>query len=159
MRRGLGLLVLLTLSPVALSAADWGGVTPGQSTQEDVRRLFGPPTLERTVTEDGYETREWTYERAQAPPGLIRLKVRLGLLAPDGFKPTTVRVLAIYPKEDRFPLPAILAGWGRPSRQGTDRETGRPTLVYDEGLVVFLDKEGRWAEEMHFVIPQPPTKP
>lgn len=152
----LGLLALLALWPVALSAADWGGITPGRSTQEDVRRLFGPPTQQRILTEDGHQTQEWTYEQAQAPPGLIRLTVAFGLLAPDGFKPTLVRALILYPKENLFPLPAIQTGWGQPSRQGTDKDTGRPTLYYDEGLVVFLDKEGRWAEEMYFIIPQPP---
>lgn len=155
-RTCLALLALLALWPIALSAADWGGITPGKSTQEDVRRLFGPPTQARTRTEDSHQTQEWTYEGAQAPPGLIKLEVKFGLLAPEGFKPTVVRALVLYPKENLFPLATIQTGWGRPSRQGTHQESGRPVIEYDEGLVIFLDKEGRWAEEMYFVIPQRP---
>lgn len=149
-------LLLLVLGPAVPWAADWGGVTPGTSTQEDIRRLFGPPTQERSAKEDGYETREWIYEGAEAPAGLNKLRVEFGLLKPDGFKPNTVRTLALYPKENRFPVSAIQAGWGRTARVGLDPETGRPILQFDAGLVVFLDKEGRWAEEMYFVIPQQP---
>jgi len=156
-RRLAGLLLCLVLIPAALPAAEWGGVTPGQSTQDDVRRLFGPPTRERSLREQGYETLEWTYEGKEAPEGLVKLEVQFGLLGPEGFKPTTVRVLALYPKANRFPLVSLRVGWGTPSQQGTDSKTGRPTLIWDEGLVVFLDQEGRWAEEMHFVIPQPPA--
>lgn len=149
-------LLLLALGPAVLWAADWGGVTPGTSVQEDIRRLFGPPTQERSAKEEGYETREWIYEGAEAPAGLIKVRVEFGLLEPDGFKPNTVRAFVLYPKENRFPVSAIQAGWGRPARSGLDQETGRPILQYDAGLVVVLDKDGRWAEEMYFVIPQRP---
>ncbi|MBI2459976.1 MAG: hypothetical protein HYV61_00315 [Candidatus Rokubacteria bacterium] len=156
-RRLAGLLLWLLLIPAALPAAEWGGVTPGQSTQDDVRGLFGPPTRERSGREEGYETREWLYEGEAAPAGLIKLEVQFGLLGPEGFKPETVRALILYPGANRFPLASLQVGWGRPSQQGTDSKTGRPTLIWDEGLVVFLDKEGRWAEEMYFVIPQLPA--
>ncbi len=79
------------------SALDWGGIEPGVTTIEQVRALFGAPSKESRTKVESYGTIQWVYEDARAPGGIQRMTVDYGLLTPQGYKPTLVRVLRLEP--------------------------------------------------------------
>lgn len=144
---------LIVAGPPAAWAANWGSIEPGVTTGEQVREHFGAPSKESTQKTEGYDTTTLLYEGDKAPSGVSRLIVDLGVLKPDGFKPSLVRVFVIEPKPGIFPMPAVIDGWGLPSAAGD--QGGFPTLFYESGLIVVFEKEGQFATSMTFVVPQP----
>src|SRR5262245_35501002 len=84
----LALVVLLALAPLAApaSAADWGTISPGTTTMEQVRAQYGGPTRATTQKADNYDTAQWVYEEAQAPVGMIRMTVDFGLLTEGTYR-------------------------------------------------------------------------
>ena len=153
--RRLAWLLVLALLPAIAEGEPWLGVNPGTSDKAAVRALFGAPTREVAKKEEGFDTSEWLYEGASAPPGATRLLVQFGLSRGQGFQADVVRALTYYPKPNIFPRPAIIGGWGLPDRTGTERGTGSPIFFYRRGLYVRLDKDGQDALEMVFTIEQP----
>jgi len=146
----LGLALLL---PSAASAAEWGGITPGETILEQVRERYGAPSKETKQKVDNYDTITWIYEGAKAPAGMNRMVVDFGILKPDGFKPTVVRIFVLEPKPGIFALQTVLDGWGLPSASGD--QNGYPTLLYEVGLLAVFNKETLWAESLTFTVPQP----
>ncbi|PYM44046.1 MAG: hypothetical protein DMD77_00925 [Candidatus Rokuibacteriota bacterium] len=138
-------------------ASEWGGITPGVTTLEQVRERYGAPAKESKTKLENYDITTLTYEGSRAPAGMIRLVVEVGWLAKDGFKPNVVRVFRLEPRPLIFPIQAIMDGWGIPSAAG--ESGGRPTFFYEEGLVVIFDPQGVNAENMSFTLPQaiPPS--
>jgi hypothetical protein len=133
-------------------ASDWGGITPGVTTLEEVRERYGAPSKESKAKLENYDTTTLTYEGPKSPAGMNRLVVDVGWLGKDGFKPNVVRVFRIEPRPLIFPLQAVMDGWGIPSAAGDSG--GRPTFFYEEGLVVVFDPQGLYAENMSFTLPQ-----
>jgi hypothetical protein len=134
-----------------LGAENWGGLTPGESTHAQVESLYGRPSRERPVTEEGRTVAEWTYAADRAPRGLERMVVSFGLMVGGRFMPDVVRAIGLYPKPHVFSLLAISNGWGKPEAIGTEDATGRPSFHYStKGLLIILDKTGGWAEFMLF---------
>jgi hypothetical protein len=141
---------MLALASMA-DAESWGGLTPGQSGRADVERIFGRPSRERTLVEEGRTVSEWTYAAERAPQGMERMVISFGFLVKDRFAPDVVRAVALYPKPRVFTFRAITNGWGMPEAIGTEEATGRPSFHYrNEGLLIILDKTGSWAELMLF---------
>ena len=148
----------LTLAvPVAASAANWGGINPGETTLEQVRERYGAPSSETKQKVDNYDTVTWTYEGEKVTSGIIRMIVDFGLLKPDGFKANLVRVFSIEPRPTIFAVQTVIDGWGLPNAAGD--QNGYPTLVYEEGLVVVFDKETLWAQSLTFTVAQPLPQP
>ncbi|HWN56391.1 MAG TPA: hypothetical protein VNP91_14860, partial [Methylomirabilota bacterium] len=133
-------------------ASEWGGITPGVTTLEQVRERYGAPSKESKAKIENYDTTTWTYEGPRAPAGMNRLVVEVGWLARDGFKANVVRVFRLEPRPLIFPIQAVMDGWGIPSAAG--ESGGRPTFFYEEGLVVIFDPQGVNAENMSFTLPQ-----
>jgi hypothetical protein len=144
--------LLLGVARPAL-AAEWGNITPGASTTEQVRELYGRPSREIPAKVEGYDTLQWIYERSQAPEGLVRLTVDFGLLTASGYKPSVVRLVTLDPKPLIFTRKTMIDGWGLPDREGV--MDGLPTFIYTEGLFVMFQKEGESAVRLIFSIPQP----
>jgi hypothetical protein len=134
-------------------ATEWGGITPGVTTLEQVRERYGAPSKESKTKLENYDVITLTYEGPKAPAGMTRLVVDVGWLAKDGYKPNVVRVFRIEPRPLIFPIQAVMDGWGLPSAAGDSG--GRPTFFYEEGLVVIFDPKGIYAENMSFSLPQP----
>src|SRR5262249_20280496 len=63
-----------------LGAENWGGLTPGESTRAQVEALYGRPSRERPLTEEGRTVAELTYAADRAPRGLERMVVSFGLM-------------------------------------------------------------------------------
>jgi hypothetical protein len=145
-------LALATLTLASMAGAEsWGGLTPGQSGRADVERLFGRPSRERTLVEEGRTVAEWTYAAERAPRGMERMVISFGFLVGERFAADVVRAVALYPKPRVFTFRAITNGWGMPEAIGTEEATGRPSFHYrTEGLLIILDKTGSWAELMLF---------
>jgi hypothetical protein len=139
--------------PAAAGAASWGGIEPGETTLEQVREGYGPPSKETKQKVETYDTTTWIYEADKTPAGINRMVVDFGILKPDGFKPNLVRVFVIEPRPSIFAVQTIVDGWGVPSAAGDS--AGFPTMVYEAGLVVVFDKQSLWAESMTFTVPQP----
>jgi hypothetical protein len=146
----------LVAAAVALSAADaraenWGGLTPGETGRSGVEALYGKPSRERSLVEEGRTVAEWTYAGERAPRGLERMVVSFGFIVGGRFAPDIVRSVGLYPKPHVFSLRAISTGWGTPDGIGTEEATGRPSFHYrTQGLLIILDKTGAWAEFMLF---------
>ena len=85
------LLALLVLLAAPATAADWGQIKPGASTQAAVRSRYGAPTRETPQKVEGYDTVQWLYEGPQAPVGMTRMTVDFGLLTPSGYRKDVVR--------------------------------------------------------------------
>jgi hypothetical protein len=149
----LALLAVVLLAPARGGAAEWGRIEPGVTTVEQVRSRYGPPTKQAQLKVEGYDTSQWVYEPGQAPPGLVRMTVDFGLLTPDGYKPSLVRLLKLEPKPLVFGRSTVLEGWGVPD--GVSRQEGLLTFFYKAGLLVVFDKEGASATSMLFSPPQP----
>ena len=117
--------------PAAAGAASWGGIEPGETTLEQVRERYGPPSQETKQKVDTYDTMTWIYEADKAPAGINRMVVDFGILKPDGFKANLVRVFVIEPKPSIFAVQTVVDGWGLPSAAGdsgggTNRTNVRP---------------------------------
>jgi len=148
----LGLLLALLLTAPA-AAAEWGTIAPATSTMETVRARYGAPT--RTVNEkvEGYDAVRWVYEGPAAPPGVQRLTLEFGLLTRSGYRKEVVRALRLEPKQGIFDSANVVSGWGIP--EFTGQEGGGRVFVYQDGLIVYFDKDGR-ATLLLFTPPQPP---
>jgi hypothetical protein len=153
-RLGAFLLVILALSGPALGA-DWGGIQPGVTTQEQVRERYGPATRTTSKKLEGYDTTESIYEGGQAPTGMVRMVVEYGMLTPQGYRPALVRVFRLDPKPFIYGKNTVVDGWGIPDRAAT--EQGRDYFFYESGLLVTFDKDGVSASSMYFTVPQ--TRP
>jgi hypothetical protein len=153
----LGALVLASLTLLAPAvparAADWGTIVPGRSTPESMRAVYGPPTRTQAQKVEGYDTTQWVYEGAQAPAGIVRLTVDFGLLTAAGYQKDVVRSFRLDPKPGVFNRTLVMDGWGTPTRVRRDGEF--EIFVYEQGLLVYFDKEGRIAQALIFTPPQP----
>ena len=149
------LAVLLLAGPAA--AEEWGTIVPGATTTEAVRARYGAPTRSAAVKIDRYDAAQWVYEGTQAPPGIRRMTVDFGLLAPGGYRPDVVRSFRLEPKPRIFDRRTVLAGWGVPTK--TAREGEADVYFYQEGLLVYFDKGGFNVAAMVFAPPQPVAPP
>jgi hypothetical protein len=153
-RRALGLVVLgaLLLASVGdVGAESWGGMTPGETNRAGVERLYGRPSRERSMVEEGRTVTEWTYAGERAPQGLERMVISFGLDAGGRFSPDLIRALTLYPKPHVFSFRSVSSGWGPPDAVGTEESTGRPSFHYRTlGLLIIFDKTGSWAEFLLF---------
>lgn len=134
-----------------VGAESWGGITPGETTRAGVETLFGRPSRERTLVEEGRTVAEWTYAAERAPRGTDRMVVSFGYMVGGRFAPDVVRAITLYPHPHVFSLPVITNGWGKPDAIGTEEATGRPSFQYrTRGILIILDKTGNWAEFILF---------
>lgn len=152
---GLWLLLAAGL-PAAVSAAEWGGITPGTSTLETVRERHGAPSRETRQKVEGYNTIQWVYDGTRAPTGMKRMVVDFGLLTPGGFRPNVVRFFVLEPKPGVYDRRTVVNGWDFPD--GVGEEGGRTTFFYKAGLQVTFDEKEE-ALSMIFTISQPEPKP
>ena len=158
MKRALPFALGLLLMAGALHAAEWANIHPGDALQNDVRKQFGDPTKVSSQKLEGYDTTQWRYEGAQAPPGMIRVIVDFGLLTPKGYKADVVRSMFLEPRPGVFNRATILSGWGRPD--SVEKEGDVDVFKYRNGLWVYFDKEGWLAEKMYFIyVTVPQTNP
>lgn len=156
MARGLAATVALWWAlglGVPASALDWGGIEPGVTTIEQVRARYGAPSKESRAKVESYDTIQWVYEGTRAPGGIQRMTVDYGLLTPQGYKQTVVRVLRLEPKPKIFGKNTVIQGFGAPD--GTSSQDGQDTYFYRSGLVVTFDKVGTEAVLLNFTLPQP----
>lgn len=144
-------MVLLATAPAL--AAEWGAIAPGKSTLESVRATYGQPTRQNTQKVDGYDTTEWLYEGDHVPRGLKQLAIEFGLLTPAGYRPEVVRALRLEPLPGVFTRKTILLGWGAPQRVGQEGDSA--LFFYEDGLIVFFDKDGSNVARLLFTPPQP----
>jgi hypothetical protein len=135
-----------------LEAAEWGTISPGESTREDVRARYGEPTRSSPLKIEGYDALQWEYEGDRAPGGMRRMTLEFGLLTDAGYRPEVVRIMRLEPKANIFTRGTVLMGWGAPTTVGQEGET--PIFFYQSGLLVEFDKEGWIALRMTFTPPQ-----
>jgi len=156
---GAGLVVLVLLAaPASSPAEEWGGIVPGETVLEQVRARYGAPSRETRAKVEGYDTMQWVYEGDRVPEGLHRMTVDFGLLTPQGYKPSVVRVLRLEPKSKIFGRNTVMQAWGVPD--GSGAEGDQEIFFYRSGLIVTFEKEGPFAVLMTFTPPQPdPTAP
>lgn len=159
MARGLAALALwsalaLAVTPAA-RAEEWGGIEPGVSTIEQVRARFGAPSKESRAKVDNYDTIQWVYEGARAPAGIQKMTVNYGLLTPQGYKQTVVRLLSLAPKPTVFGRSTVIQAFGVPD--GRSNQNGRDTYFYRSGLIVTFNEAGNEAALLTFTPPQAPT--
>ena len=152
-RRALALALLLALAAAPAWALDWGAIVPGLSTMETVRARYGAPTRTESQKIEGFDGTRWFYEAAQAPTGLQRLIVDYGLKPATGFRPELVRSFLLEPKPRIFDRRIVVSGWGQPERIG--KENGAEVYLYEEGLLVYFDKDGWNVRALMFTPPQP----
>ena len=139
------------------AAEEWGAIEPGLTTAEQVRARYGAPSKETRSKADGYDITQWVYEGPQAPGGIQKMTVDYGLLTPQGFKPTVVRVLRLEPKPKVFGRNTVIQAWGVPD--GITQQNEQDTFFYQTGLLVNFDKEGDEAALLTFTPPQPDKPP
>jgi len=156
--RGRALLVALAMAGLLLgrgsaAAEEWGAIEPGVTTTDQVRARYGAPSKETRGKADNYDTLQWVYEDALAPGGIQRMTVDYGLLTPQGYKPTVVRVLRLEPKSKVFGRSTVIQAWGVPD--AITQHTGTDVFFYKTGLLVNFDKEGEEAALLTFTPPQP----
>src|SRR6476646_2228567 len=144
MRAGLRRLVrLVTVAGLLLAgqgsatAEDWGGIEPGVTTTDQVRARYGAPSKETS---------------AKAAAGIHRMTIDYGLLTPQGYKQTVVRLLRLEPKPKIFGRNTVIQAWGVPDGMSKQNETD--VFFYREGLLVNFDKEGDEASLLTFTPPQ-----
>ncbi|HEU5319856.1 MAG TPA: hypothetical protein VFX28_03590, partial [Methylomirabilota bacterium] len=152
--RALALAAALAVVAAPAAAAEWGLLIPGTTTMPEVRQQYGAPTRTDSPRVDGVETAQWTYEGAQAPVGMKRLVVDFGLAGPGGLRKDLLRTFRLEPKPGAFNRQTIVRGWGTPTRVGAEGET--PVFVYQQGLIVYFEKDGWRPRLMVFTPPQPP---
>jgi len=145
----------LLLGRGAVSAEEWGGIDPGVTTVDQVRARYGAPSKETRTKADGYETLRWVYEDARAPGGIERMTIDFGLLTPQGYKPTVVRVLRLEPRPKVFGRKTVIQGWGVPD--GITKHNEMDVFFYKSGLLVNFDKAGDEAALLTLTPPQPDT--
>jgi len=138
-------------------AEEWGNIEPGVSTMDQVRERFGAPSKETKAKVDNYDTSQWVYDDARAPSGFQRMTVEYGLLTPQGYKPSVVRVLRLEPKEKIFGKNTVLQAFGYPDGMRVENEQN--SYFYQSGLIVTFDKEDEWAVLLNFMMPQPDVPP
>ena len=144
--------LLALLVPARALAAEWGGITPGESDVESVRERHGAPSRELREKVEGRDTLRWIYEGEKAPPGCSSMEVGFGLLTSGGYRPRTVRYFRLAPRPGIFTREIVLTGWGTPSRVGKEKE--QTIFFYQSGLAVYFDREELNAVSMVFGIPQ-----
>lgn len=149
----LALWVAIVGLTTAAEAAEWGGIAPGTTTMEQVRQRYGGPTQTSAQKSEGYDTAQWVYSGSQAPAGMTRMTVDFGLLSGGTYRADLVRSFKLEPRRGVFTLRMITLGWGEPDHVS---RTGQmpPSFLYDRGLFVTFDKDGRIAETMLFTPPQ-----
>ena len=151
MAGGFALVAMLLAVAGDVGAESWGGLTPGETKREGVEALYGRPSRERSIVDEGRTAAEWTYADERVPRGLERMVVSFGLMVAGRFVPDVVRSVTLYPKPRVFELRVISSGWGPPDAIGTEEATGRPTFYYrSRGIFIILDKTGAWAEFLLF---------
>ena len=116
-------------------------IEPGVTTTDQVRARYGAPSKETRGKADGYDTLQWVYEGAHAPGGIQKMTVDYGLLTPQGFKPTVVRVLRLEPKPKVFGRNTVIQAWGVPD--GITKQNELDTFFYKTGLARELRQGGR----------------
>ena len=141
----------------SVAAEEWGAIDPGVSTTDQVRARYGAPSKETSAKADGYDTVRWVYEGARAPGGIERMTIDYGLLTPQGYKPTVVRVLRLEPKPKIFGRNTVIQAWGVPD--GISQQNDLDVFFYKTGLLVNFDKEGDEAALLTFTPPQPDKPP
>jgi hypothetical protein len=146
-------LILLLLLVVPAVAAEWGQISPGETTQVTVRARYGAPAKETAQKIEGYDAEQWVYEGARAPAGIAKMTVDFGLLTPAGYRKDVVRTFKLEPKRDIFNRKLVLDGWGLPDRMG--KEGNLEFFVYAGGLLVYFDEGGEQAIAIIFTPPQP----
>jgi hypothetical protein len=151
------LFLLASLVPARALAAEWGGITPGESDVEAIRQRYGPPSRELREKVEGHDTLRWIYDGGKAPRGFSSMEVNFGLLTAGNYRPRTVRYFRLVPHPGIFTKEIILTGWGVPSRAGKEKE--QTIFYYQSGLVVYFDREEINAVSMVFGIPQPAPPP
>ena len=139
------------------AAEEWGAIEPGVTSADQVRARYGAPSKETRGKADGYDTMQWVYEEARAPGGIHKMTLDYGLLTPQGFKPTVVRVLRLEPKPKVFGRNTVIQAWGVPDAITQQNELD--VFFYKTGLIVNFDKEGDEAALLTFTPPQPDTPP
>jgi hypothetical protein len=160
MRAILALLLFLALPiawPASAPAEEWGGIEPGVTIADAVRARYGAPTKETQAKVEGYDTSQWVYEGAQAPGGIQRMTIEYGLLTPQGYKPTLVRVIRLEPKSMVFGKSTVVQGFGVPDN--VVRQNDQETYFYKSGLIVTFNKEDTEAVILNFMPPQPDQPP
>jgi len=156
--RGRALLVAIAMTGLLLgwgsvAAEEWGAIEPGATTVDQVRARYGAPSKETRGKADNYDTLQWVYEDTRAPGGIQRMTVDYGLLTPQGYKPTVVRVLRLEPKSKVFGRSTVIQAWGVPD--GMTKHGDVDVFFYATGLLVTFDKEGEEATLLTFTPPQP----
>jgi hypothetical protein len=147
-------LVLVVVIVAPALAAEWGQIRAGVTPQTVVRARYGAPTKETAQKIEGYDAAQWVYEGPRAPSGMLRMTVDFGLLTPTGYQKDVVRTFKLEPKPEIFNKRLIIDGWGTPTRAG--REGELEFFLYQDGLLVYFDKEGERAISLIFTPPQPP---
>jgi hypothetical protein len=146
-------LILLLLLVVPAAAAEWGQISPGETTQATVRARYGAPGQETTQKIEGYDAEQWGYEGARAPAGIAKMTIDFGLLTPVGYRKDVVRTFRLEPKRDIFNRKLVLDGWGLPDRIG--KEDNLEFFLYAGGLLVYFAGGGEQVIAMIFTLPQP----
>ena len=156
--RAIGLVALaLLVAPTGSAAEEWGTIVPGETVVDQVRARYGAPSREARQKVEGYDTLQWVYEGARAPEGIQRMTVDYGLLTPQGYKPSVVRMLRLEPKSKIFGRSTVMQGWGLPD--GSSWENEQESIYYRSGLIITFDKDNAFATLLTFTPPQPDSPP
>ncbi len=134
-------------------AADWGGITPAETTLEALSARHGEPSKVEKKKVESYDVTVWTYEGPRAPSGMVRMVVEFGVRQSGRYQPSIVRTFRLDPKPGVFERRHVVLAWGKPDRGGT--QDGVPVLIYKSGLTVYFDKDLLNAVSMWFTAPQP----
>ncbi len=152
----LGALLLLAAAPAV--AADWDLLVPAQTTQAQVRARFGAPARSEVVKIEGFDTDRWTYDGAQAPPGVFRLVLEYGLKDDRGYRREVLRAFRLEPKTGVFHKGILAKGWGNPDRVGNEGKT--QIYVWASGLMAYFDSPDDIDPRLLlFGVPQPLPPP
>jgi hypothetical protein len=145
--------VVLLLGAGPARAADWGGITPGETTLDAVRGHYGEPSKAEKKKIESQDVTIWTYEGSRAPAGIVRMMVEFGVRRSGRYQPNVVRTFRLEPKRGVFERRHVVLAWGKPDRGGT--QDGVPVLIYKSGLTVYFDKDLINAVSLWFTVPQP----
>jgi hypothetical protein len=150
------IVAVLALMSARAQASEWGLITAGTTTTEEVRARYGAPTRSAQQKIEKYDATQWVYEGPQAPMGMQRMIVDFGLLTASGYKADVVRTFRLEPKPGVFSRKTIVDGWGLPS--GVGKQGDVETFFYETGLLVYFDADGAQATALIFTPPQPPRR-
>jgi hypothetical protein len=64
--------------------------------------------------------------------------------------------MKLEPRPGIFPRATVINGWGEPQRFGKEKDVD--VFFYEAGLLVYFDKDGRFAQTMIFTPPQRPAE-